>query len=125
MGSGDEGTAKKKPKAPLTMARTVELLNRSFEKGSNPSISRLATSSFGGRINAFDEAAKTMSMQFRLTEDMCPDQLHTQVLEAFAGACLDVSCSQYIINCCLCWVDLQNDLQKNYMDEGQLDMPRV
>lgn len=88
MGSADK-SVKKRP--PLTMAKTVEILNRSFQKGSNPSISRLATSSFGGRISEFDEEKRTMSMEFCLTKDMCPDESYDHVLNAFAGACLDVS----------------------------------
>lgn len=89
----------KRKREPVTFERAVALLNGSFAKGKNPSITRLSSGDVGGKITRFNEEEMTMTMQFVCSQDFCKETDILEVLEAFAGSCMDVSMTSIRENC--------------------------
>jgi len=78
--------------------RVVELLNRSFANKKNPSVDTLSGGT-GGRIEAFNREAGTLTMIFRGSDAMCNGKPgpRAQVQGGFASAMLDAVTAQMVV----------------------------
>ena len=70
--------------------RTVDVLNRSFVRGRNPSVQLL-----GGQIETFDRDAMHMRMRFEATKQL--DNGNGQVMGGFLGSMMDVAVAQLAV----------------------------
>ena len=75
---------------PMPDDKMVEVLNKSFVRGRNPSVQFL-----GGQIVAFDREAQTMRMRFEGTPPM--NNGNGQVMGGFLGAMMDAVVAQLAV----------------------------
>lgn len=75
---------------PMSDDKAVEVLNKSFARGRNPSVQLL-----GGQIATFDREAKHMRMQFEASKQL--DNGNGQVMGGFIGAMMDVAVAQLAV----------------------------
>ena len=75
---------------PMPDAKAIEVLNKSFARGRNPSVQLL-----GGQIESFDREAMRMRMRFEGTKQL--DNGNGQVMGGFIGAMMDVAVAQLAV----------------------------
>lgn len=86
----------------LSDARVVEIMNKSFAKGANPSVSTLSGGNGGGdKIVRYDRDSGVLTMLFRGSDAMCNGKpgpkAQAQVQGGFAGAMLDAVVAQSVV----------------------------
>mmetsp|Transcript_27222 Transcript_27222/g.43761 ORF Transcript_27222/g.43761 Transcript_27222/m.43761 type:complete len:116 (+) Transcript_27222:348-695(+) len=83
----------------LSRERVVEILNNSFSKGKNQSVSTLSGGDGPGKILSWDDDRKELVMQFMGTDAMCNGKPgpKAQVQGGFACAMLDAVTAQTVV----------------------------
>mmetsp|Transcript_9399 Transcript_9399/g.21372 ORF Transcript_9399/g.21372 Transcript_9399/m.21372 type:complete len:172 (+) Transcript_9399:66-581(+) len=75
---------------PPTDEKLLDILNKSFERGRNPSVKLL-----GGKIESFDRDGKRLRMSF--VGDPTQDNGNGQVMGGFLSAMIDVTVAQAVV----------------------------
>jgi len=85
--------------APPSDGRIVELLNSSFAKGRNPSVSTLSGGDSGDKIISYNRKEGRLVMRFRGSDAMCNGKLgpRAQIQGGFASAMLDAVTAQMVV----------------------------
>ncbi|GBG24329.1 2-oxoglutarate-dependent dioxygenase mpl2 [Hondaea fermentalgiana] len=85
--------------APPSDERIVQLLNSSFGKGKNPSVSTLSGGDGDDKIISFDRENGRLIMKFRGSDAMCNGKPgpHAQIQGGFASAMLDAVTAQMVV----------------------------
>mmetsp|Transcript_16939 Transcript_16939/g.20908 ORF Transcript_16939/g.20908 Transcript_16939/m.20908 type:complete len:178 (-) Transcript_16939:1232-1765(-) len=80
-------------------AKIVEILNASFKKGRNPSVSTLSGGPGEGKIVDFDREKQTFTMVFKVGNDYINGKpgKNAQVQGGFASAMLDSVCANAVV----------------------------
>ena len=76
--------------APPSDAKLMDVLNKSFERGRNPSVKLL-----GGKIESYDREAKELRMSFVGTP--AQDNGNKQIMGGFLSAMIDVCVAQAVV----------------------------
>lgn len=85
--------------APPSDERIVELLNSSFGRGKNPSVSTLSGGDGDDKIISFDRESGRLVMKFRGSDAMCNGKPgpKAQIQGGFASAMLDAVTAQMVV----------------------------